>query len=147
MKIDDIQEMWAKDCKINRRDLTESSIQTPILHSKYLQIFVQEKSRLVYFEMEQKKLLKTKWLYYNGKMTQEEMDELGWEYDPFHGLKVLKGEMDYYYDADEDIQKSEMKVLLQKQKTDTLKEIMDTLKWRHQNIRNIIDWQRFEAGG
>lgn len=146
MKLEEIQTMWQEDCKVSR-DLTEASLSTPILHGKYLQIFTQEKGRLVYLEMEQKKLLKKKWLYYNGKMTQDEIDAEGWEYDPFKGLKVLKGEMDYYYDADDDIQASEMKIQLQKQKIDTLKEIMENLKWRHQNIRNIIEWKRFEAGG
>ena len=145
MNIEKILEMWAEDCEIGN-DLTEASIRTPILHGKYLNILNQEKGRLVYLEMEQKKLLKKKWLYYNGKMTQAEIEESGWEYDPFNGLKVLKGEMDYYYDADTDIQQSEMKILLQKQKIDSIKEIMENLKWRHQNIKNIIEWKKFEVG-
>lgn len=145
MKIESIHDMWEEDCKISR-DFTEASLSTPNLHAKYLRIMNQEKGRLVYYEMEQKKLLKKKWLYYNGKMSQDEIEEAGWEYDPFDGLKVLKGEMDYYYNADEDIQKSEMRILLQKQKIDILKEIIDNLKWRHQTIKNAIEWKKFEAG-
>jgi thymidylate synthase len=147
MKIEEIHKMWAEDSMINSADLTESSLQSPILHAKYLRIFSTEKSRLVLFEMEQKKLLKKKWLYYNGKMDGDEIEAEGWEFDPFNGLKVLKGEMNYYYDADDDIQKSEMKIKLQKEKIDTLKEIIENIKWRHQNIRNIITWKQFEAGG
>jgi len=145
MKIEDIHTMWDEDCKIGM-DLTAASLSTPIIHGKYLQILNQEKARAVYLDMEQKKLLKKKWLYYNGKMTQEEIENEGWEYDPFNGLKVMKGEMNYYYDADEDIQKSEMKIQLQKQKIDTLKEVMDNLKWRHQTIKNVIEWKKFEVG-
>lgn len=147
MKIEEIHSMWANDSKINSSDLTASSLQSPILHAKYLQIFSTEKSRLVLYEMEQRKLLKKKWLYYNGKMDHDQIEAEGWEFDPFDGLKVLKGEMNYYYDADDDIQKSEMKIKLQKEKIDTLKEIIENIKWRHQNIGNIIKWKQFEAGG
>ena len=95
----------------------------------------------------QKILLKNKWLWYNGKMPQERMDELGWSYDPLDGLKIMKGEMDYYYDSDPDIQKSEEKIAYWKTVIDTLTDIVDSLKWRHQTVGNIIRWKTFEAGG
>jgi len=96
--------------------------------------------------MQQKTLLKDKWLYYNGKLSKEEIEEKGWDFDPFKGLKILKGEMDYYYDADVDIQKSEEKVQYWKTITETLTEIVDNIKWRHQTIGNMIRWRMFEAG-
>jgi len=145
MNLEKIHEMWAEDSKING-DLDDASRRTPILHSKYLDILSRERMKLVKFEMDQKTLLKDKWLWYNGKMTKERMDQLGWDYDPVDGLKILKGEMDYYYDSDPEIQESELKIKLQKEKIDILKEIIDNLKWRHQTIRNIIEHKKFEAG-
>ena len=71
----------------------------------------------------------------------------GWEYDPFHGLKVLKGEMDYYYNADTDIQKSIEKLEYWKTVISTLSEIVSNINWRHQTIGNMIKWKTFEAGG
>lgn len=147
MKLEAIHEMWAVDCEIDRKDLFEASLQTPRLHQKYLQLYSQAKARMIMLEMEQKKLLKKKWLYYNGKMTQEEIEAEGWDYDPFKGLKILKGDMDYYYDSDDDIQKSELRIQAQKETIDTIKEIMENLKWRHQTIKNMIEWKKFEAGG
>ena len=97
--------------------------------------------------MNQKTLLKEKWLYYNGKMSQEEIESKGWEFDPFDGLKVMKGDMDHYYDADEDIQKSEERIAYYKTLVETLQEIVETIRWRHQTIGNIIKWKQFEAGG
>ena len=97
--------------------------------------------------MDQKTLLKDKWLYYNGKMSQEEIEVRGWDYDPFDGLKVMKGDMDYYYDSDKDIQKSEEKITYYKTLVETLQEIVETLRWRHQTIGNIIKWKQFENGG
>lgn len=146
MNLDEILDMWKADAEIEKRDLDEASRRTPILHSKYLDILAKERMRLVKYEMDQKILLKNKWLWYNGKMPKDQIDELGWEYDALNGLKILKGEMDYYYDSDPDIQKSEARILLQKQKIDTLKEIIENLKWRHQHIRNMIEHRKFEAG-
>lgn len=144
--LEEIHESWAVDSQINNMDLAEVSRQTPTLHAKYLMVLSHTKLRLKQAELNQKALLKQKWLYYNGKMSQEEIDHLGWEYDPFNGLKVLKGEMDYYYNSDKEIQESEMKVEYLKTMVTTLIDIVDALKWRHQTIGNMIKWKLFEAG-
>lgn len=141
-----VHEMWLNDSNIDNNQLDETSRQTPKLHSKYLQLWSTAKLELRRTEFEQKKLLKDKWLYYNGKMDQETLNEKGWNPDPFDGLKVLKGEMDYYYDSDPEIQKSEEKIQYWKTTIDTLTEIIDNLKWRHQTISNIIKWKQFESG-
>jgi len=98
-------------------------------------------------ELAQKRLLKKKWLWYNGKMTKEEMDNLNWSYTPLNGLKVLKGDMDYYYDSDPDIQKSIESITYYKIMVDTIKEIIDHIKWRSQNIKNVIEFRKFTEGG
>ena len=138
--------MWQKDCIIDNYQLDETSRQTPILHSKYIQLWSTAKLELRRTEFEQKRLLKEKWLYYNGKMDQKTIEEKGWVADPFDGLKILKGEMDYYYDSDPEIQKSEEKIQYWKTVIETLTEIIDNLKWRHQTISNIIKWKQFESG-
>lgn len=141
-----VHEMWQEDSTINNNQLDETSRQTPKLHSKYLQLWSTAKLELRRTEFEQKKLLKEKWLYYNGKMDQETLQQKGWDPDPFDGLKILKGEMDYYYDSDPEIQKSEEKIQYWKTVLETLSEIIDNLKWRHQTISNIIKWKQFESG-
>ena len=149
MKLDlkSILEMWKEDCEIDALELDEASRKTPSLHAKYMEIRSQSKLRLTQAEMEQKTLLKQKWLYYNGKMSDEEVKEKGWDFDPFNGLKVLKGEMNYYYDADTDIQKSEERIQYFKTMIETLDEIINNLKWRHSTIKNMIEWRKFESGG
>jgi c-di-GMP-related signal transduction protein len=127
--------------------LDEVSRQTPSLHAKYLQYLALAKLQLKRSENNQKTLLKQKFLYYNGKMSQEEVLASGWDLDPFNGLRMLKGEMDYYYDSDPEIQKSEEKIVYHKTLIETLSNIVDTLKWRHQTVKNMIDWRKFEAGG
>ena len=138
--------MWQKDCQIDTMHLDESSRLTPILHSKYLEFLSTAKLQLKKAQMDQKTLLKEKWLYYNGKMDQETIEELNWTPDPFDGLKILKGDMDYYYDSDPEIQRSEEKIQYYKTLIDTLVDIVDNIKWRHQTIGNIIKWRQFESG-
>ena len=138
--------MWAKDCNIDANKLDEASRQAPLLHAKYLELISTYKLQLKKTEFEQKKLLKDKWLWYNGKMSQEEMEEKGWDPDPFNGLKILKGEMDHYYDTDPEIQESELRIQYYKNVIDTLTEIINNVNWRHQTIGNMIKWKQFESG-
>jgi len=141
-----IHNMWAKDCIIEDMKLDESSRQTPILHAKYLELLSTVKLQLKRAEFSQKTLLKQKWLYYNGKMDQETVVELGWNPDPFDGLKILKGELDYYYDSDPEIQKSEEKIQYYKTLIETLTDIISNITWRHQTIKNMIEWKKFSSG-
>jgi len=141
-----ILDSWSSDSVIGQTSLDESSRQTPILHAKYLELLSLAKLKLKKAEQDQKILLKDKWLYYNGKMDQEQISDKGWKPDPFDGLKILKGEMDYYYDADPEIQQSVEKIEYLKTIIDTLSEIMNNINWRHQTISNMIRWRQFESG-
>jgi len=145
MDLDGILAQWAQDCEIGNK-LDDASRDTPKLHAKYLGYYTQAKLLLRRAENKQQVLLKSKFLWYNGKMSEEEVKSLGWDPDPFDGLKVMKGDMSYYYDSDPEIQQSESKVVYYKTMVDTLREIIDNLKWRHQTISNVIRWRQFEAG-
>ena len=147
MNLEDILNDWKKDCVIDESHLDKSSIDIAKLHAKYLQLLSISKLQLKKTELKQKILLKDKWLYYNDKMTQEQIEERGWEYDPFNGMKVMKGDMNHYYDSDIDIQKSEERVTYYKTLVETLQEIVTNINWKHQTISNIIKWKQFEAGG
>ena len=138
--------MWNEDCVIHEMKLDEASRDAPLLHSKYLELLSHTKLKLKRAEAQQKVLLKDKWLYYNGKMTEEDLKTKGWNPDPFNGLKVLKGEMDYYYDSDPEIQKSEERIEYYKTSIDVLKEILSNITWRHQTVKNMIEWKKFQSG-
>ena len=144
--LSELLEEWKNDCQISEMHLDESSRQVPILHSKYLEKLMNVKLLLKRAEFTQKTLLKQKWLYYNGKLDQNDIEKLCWKADPFDGLKILKGEMNYYYDADPEIQDSEKNIAYYKTIIETLQEIIDNLKWRHQTIGNMIKWRQFESG-
>lgn len=141
-----ILDMWKKDSIIDELNLDEASRESAKLHGKYLELLSVNRMRLKKTEMEFKVLLKNKWLHYNGKLSQEEIDTLGWNYDPLNGLTVLKGDMDRFYDADPIIQEHQAKLEYIQEMCDTLKEIIDNIKWRSQTIKNMIEWRKFTSG-
>lgn len=146
LNIEDILEMWKKDSHIDDMRLDESSRETAKLHAKYLELLTQSKLQLKRTDMELKVLLKDKWLHYNGKLEKEKIDEYGWSYDPLNGLKVLKGDMDYFYNSDQDLQKLNAKLEYIQTVIETLEEIMGNIRWRHSTIKNMIEWRRFTSG-
>jgi hypothetical protein len=54
--------------------------------------------------------------------------------------------MDRYYDADPLIQEHQAKIQYLEEVCATLKEILENVKWRHQNIKNMIEWRKFVSG-
>jgi len=147
LNLEEILEHWSNDCNIDEHNLDKSSVDIAKLHAKYLQLLSVYKLQKKKSEMNQKILLKDKWLYYNGKMTEQQIIEKNWAFDPFDGMKIMKGDMNYYYDSDPDIQKSEEKIIYYKTLIETLQEIVETLRWRHQTISNIIKWKVYQSGG
>jgi len=147
VNIEEVLKMWKEDSIIDDLKLDDTTIKMARIHSKYLELITIAKIRRKKKDLDYKTLLKNKWLYYNGKLSKEQIDIFQWEYDPFGGLnKPLKGDMNYYYNADTDIQKAQAALEYDKVLIETLEEIMSTIRWRHQNIGNIIKWRSFEAG-
>jgi len=144
--LESILSMWKEDSVIDELNLDEASMQSARLHSKYLELYSVTKLRLKKAEANFKVLLRDKFMHYNGKLSQVEIESKGWEYDPLNGLTVLKGDMDKWYDADPVIQEAQGKIQYLEQIVETLKEILVNVKWRHQNIKNAIEWRKFTSG-
>ena len=104
MQLEQILDMWKKDSIIDEMRLDESSRDSAKFHSKYLNLYSVAKLRLKNLDLEYKIILRDKFLHYGGKLSQVELDEKKWDYNPLNGLTVLKGDMDKWYDADEVIQ-------------------------------------------
>jgi hypothetical protein len=147
MTLDTILTLWKEDSKIDDVNLDVTSIASASLHSKYLELYSIAKLRYKKKDLEMAVLKKDKWLYYNGKMTKEDMDSRGWNYDPFAGMaKPLKSDMEMFYETDPDISKLRLTMDYQQTVVDALKDILDNIKWRHSTIKNILDFRRFTSG-
>ena len=146
MNLEQLRNEWSKDCEIDDIELDKSSLEVPKLHAKYQEYLTNNILTLKNLEFQYNLLLKNKWLWYNGKMSQEQIKELGWDDDPFDGLKVMKKDRQIWDNADTDLQAISGKVAYQKIVIDFLKECMQNITWRHQTIKNTIDWRKFMAG-
>ena len=146
MTLDEIKKEWEKDCEIDDIELDKSSLEVPKLHAKYQDLLSSKILVMKQYQYKYDTLLKNKWLWYNGKMSQEQIKELGWEDDPLDGLKIMKNDLQLFYNSDKDIQELNAKIEYLKVTIEYLKECMQNITWRHQTIKNTIDWRKFMAG-
>ena len=86
---------------------------------------------------------KFKWLYYNGKLSQEELENKGLE--PFQH-KVLKTDLATFFDADDDLQKLDAKILMNQEVEKYLEIVLSQISNRQWTIRNMIEWLKFTNG-
>lgn len=142
MKLEEIEELWQQDSKVDRTDLDNESLKIPSLHSKYYKIFLREKVQLKSEEQDYKLYYKVKYEYYTGKLSQEELKENGWE--PFQFL--LKNDLQVYIDSDKDIAERLLKLQVQREKVEFLESIIKTLNTRGFLIKNAVDFIRFTSG-
>ena len=143
MEISEIQKLVAEDMPIDDTELDIESMAIPQLHSKYLNIYMDEKLLLQKINSDYYRLKKMKWEYYTGKLDQDQLDEYGWE--PFQ-LKILKQDIDLYMDSDEDLQKLINKQTYQKEKINYLDAILKSVNNRQWNIKGAIEWRKFING-
>jgi len=146
MTLDEIKLMWKEDCVVDDIELDKSSLDVPKLHAKYSELLSDTLVKLKQKQFQYNLLIKDKWLWFNGKLDKETIDKYGWQDDPFDGMKVMKADMHYFFNSDEDLTKLKAQEELLKIQMDFLKECMQNITWRHQTIKNTIDWRKFMAG-
>ncbi len=138
-----LREMVEADSNINDSELDIESLKIPQLHSKYLNIYTDEKLELSALEFKYNEMLRLKWEYYTGKMSQEELEKIGWE--PFH-LNILKQDLNKYLDADTDLFKLKAKMVYKKEKLDYIMSTIKGINTRQFHIRDAIAWRKFING-
>ena len=143
MNLSEYRQMVEVDLKINETELDTESLRTPQLHSKYLNFLSDEKLVLSKLESEYKVTKKYRWLYYTGKLSEEELEELEWE--PFQ-LSVLKTDIDKFMDSDDDIQAIYNRIQYRKTVVDYLDNIIKVISNRQWTIRSAIAWLKFTNG-
>lgn len=143
MTLDQLMEEWRKDSSIDQTELGRESLRIPELHSKYLKLYFEERRKAKSIELQSKELALAKYEYYNGKMSQEELDERGWE--PFM-KRLIKNEIEMYIESDKDIITSNVKLVNQKEKMGFLEDVIKHINQRNFIIKNAIDYLKFTNG-
>ena len=143
MKLEEIQSHWEKDSVIDRSELGEESLKIPQLHSKYYKIYSEERMSLRKLEYQYNHLKKLKSSYYNGSMSEEELNEHGWEPNP---LKILKSDIPMYIESDSDVITLQTKIDMQQEKVEFVESIIKSFTTRGYQIKSAIDWEKFKVG-
>lgn len=142
--LNEIQDMWAEDCKVDELNLGQESTKIPELHAKYLNMLSTFKLQLRKNESNLLSLRRIKWKYYRGELTQQELNEFGW--DQYLGNAPLNNQMNEFLDTDPDVIKVTDKVEYIRTCLNQLDFIMRSLNSRSFDIKNAIEWTKFTNG-
>ena len=130
------------DLKFDNDGLDKMSAETWRLHDKYLRLYLKELNSLRAMERSVKILLKYKTEYYLGKASPEVYKK-----DPFDlKVKPIKADLNMYLDADADLQQAQEKIDDQDILVKYLKETLTQINQRGFQVRDAIEWQRFQVG-
>ena len=143
MKFDELRRMVSVDMKIDGTELDIESLKTPQLHNKYLNLYHDERLILKQMRSRIKELVRDKWEFYSGKMSEEKLERLGWE--PFQ-LKVLKQDIDRYIESDTQVAREYDRIAFQEEKVDFLQATLKSITARQWDIKNAIEWRKFVNG-
>jgi hypothetical protein len=143
MNIDQIKIQAELDTAIDTNHLDDEASRIPQLHNKYLCILMDEKLILESMESKLKILKRDKWLYYSGKMSEDELKKKNWE--PFD-LNILKQDLDRFIESDTDVITLSNKIFLQDQKVNYIESVAKIISNKIWNIRSSIEWVKFTQG-
>lgn len=141
INLDEIQDMWRRDSKLDPDNLHLESLKIPGLHSKYYDLYNQLKLLRVKAEAEFAEVKLERHRYYTGKAPQET-----YVAEPFPYKVRDKESLKQYLDADPKIQEKHLKIKYYEIMLSFLEEIIKTISNRTYQIKNAIEWQRFIAG-
>ena len=141
MNLEKIQEMWQRDSVIDPDNLHDESLKIPQLHSKYYTVYntitlLREKARTNYNTIRLER-----YNYYTGKAEPEVYVE-----EPFPYKVREKDAIQRYMDADEKLIKVDLKIRYYDATLKFLEEIIKNVSNRTFQIKNAIEWNRFQAG-
>lgn len=143
MNIEEIYTEWSKDGEIDQTNVSSESANIPKLHNKYFQMYVKEGLKLKKLKADYKKFYKLKCEYYRGELDIEELKQYGWKPQ---ALKILKGDVPTYVDADDDVVNMTLKIGLQESIVEYLESIIRQINNRGFQLKTIVDWERFRTG-
>ena len=141
MNLEKIQEMWQKDSVIDPDNLHDESLKIPQLHCKYYTLYntitlLREKAKDSY-----NKIRLERYNYYTGKAPAEVYIE-----EPFPYKVREKDAIQRHIEADEKLNAIDLKVKYYDVMLKFLEEIIRNVSNRTFQIKNAIEWNKFQSG-
>lgn len=136
-----IKSMWEKDSQIDMDNLHQESINIPVLHSKYYDIYNNLLLLKAKAEQQRKNVRHERYEYYSGKA-----DPDVYQRDPFPKKVRDKDAMNKYLDADEKLSTISMKIEYYQVMINYVDSILKQISNRTYQIKNSIEFLKFQAG-
>ena len=140
MTLDELKLQVSQDLRVDDEHLDTESLKNQEIKATYLDH--KSKFELLLFKAkgDYKRLYREKWEYYGGKAHAKIYPT-----KPFD-LKVLKTDLGVYISADEEIIDAENKIGYLETVVDYIKGVIKSVDNRGWDIKNAIEWKKFEAG-
>ena len=143
MTLEEIEALWSEDIHIEKTRLGDESLKIPKLHAKYYHIYIREKLTLGKMVEDQRELQYILEQFFSKTLTDQELENYGLEYGE---KKILKPDIPKAVTNYKDMVTLNMKLLMQKEKVEFLKSIMDMIKNRSFQIKDAVSMVMFEHG-
>jgi len=140
MTLDEIKTQVQQDLSIDKEHLDTESLKNQEIKAKYLDYKSRYELLLFKAKGDYKRLYRQKWEYYGGKA-----DAKIYISKPFD-LKVLKTDLSVYITSDDDVIDAENKIGYLETVVDYIKGVIKSVDNRGWDIKNSIEWKKFEAG-
>lgn len=133
--------MWESDSKIDPDNLHTESLNIPILHAKYYEMYNTVMLLRKKAEQQRKNIRHERYEYFSGKSDPEVYIE-----NPFPKKIRDKDTMQKYLDADEKLSNCSLKIDYYETTLKYLEEILKQVGNRTYQIKNAIEFMRFSSG-
>jgi len=139
--LDNIQEMWEKDSKIDPDNLHTESLNIPALYAKYSDVSNNINLLRRRAEQQRKNIRHERYEYFSGKADPDVYIE-----NPFPKKIRDKETMQKYLDADEKLSAISLKIDYYETMMVYIESILKQISNRTYQIKNAIEFMRFNAG-
>ena len=140
MNLDELKLQVQRDLKVDDEHLDTESLKNQEIKATYLDHKSRYELLLYRAKGDYKRLYREKWEYYGGKA-----DAKIYASKPFD-LKVLKTDLSVYITSDEEVINAENKIGYLETVVDYIKGVIKSVDNRGWDIKNAIEWKKFEAG-
>jgi hypothetical protein len=143
-KLEEILKYWEEDSVIDSTEPGKELLKIPTLHNKYLKILVNHRLAMKRLNFDYSRMRKIKEEYYNGSLSQEELEEYGWE--PFLLNVKTKQGVERYIESDSELIRLLEKKMYHDEAISICESILQELKSRTFQLKDYIAWERFIGG-
>ena len=140
MNLDELKLQVQRDLKVDNEHLDTESLKNQEIKANYLDHKSRYELLLYKAKGDYKRMYRDKWEYYGGKA-----DAKIYVSKPFD-IKVLKTDLSVYITSDEDVINAENKIGYLETVVDYVKGVIKSVDNRGWDIKNSIEWKKFEAG-